>query len=551
MRDRERHEKRVGTVVDGRWRVDALLGWGSTSAVYRATHRNGHRAALKILHRALCADEALRQKFSSEAGIANSIRHRAIVPVNDDGTTEDGCAYLVLDLLEGETLEEIRALNGGRIPLEELAPLVEELMSGLAAVHAAGIIHRDLKPQNVFRTTKGELKLLDFGSARIFDTAPGAVSASGIVKGTPAFMSPEQARGDRAEVDVQSDVWSVGATLFTMLSGEYVHLGRDAHARLLAAASHPARKLGDVAPSIDDRVATVIDRALFRDKSERWPDVRTMRIAFRQAVMTAVPTMRDLSVVASTMMPPPLEEETESIAGSVSVSEPNLVAAQESPLSPSARGGIATPMALTSRIPPPPRTSLRPLDRESEFDLGVAATRGDVSTHAKRGIPPIALLAGASAMAAVLTLVVFFKSGGDASTGHTSAAVETPPSETATPAPSSTGSGFIVIEAPDDPAAIAARKKKELPAWATAPMPAVFKKDKEPATSVPTAATSPAETSTNTVTAATAASDAGPTTAPASTTSTSEEPVKSAPAEPAAAAGSKTSEPAPAETDAK
>ena len=540
MRDRERHEQRVGTVVDAKWRVDALLGWGSTSAVYSATHRNGYRAALKILHRALCADEALLQKFQSEAGIANSIRHRAIVPVNDDGTTEDGCAYLVLDLLEGETLDEIRARKSGRIALEELAPLAEELMSGLAAVHAAGIVHRDLKPQNIFRTTKGELKLLDFGSARIFDAAPGAVSAAGIVKGTPAFMSPEQARGARAEIDAQSDVWSLGATLFTLLSGEYVHLGRDAHARLLAAATQPPRKLGDVAPSVDDRVATVVDRALYPDKSERWPDVQTMRIAFRNAVITAVPTMRDLMVSSNTMAPPPMAEEEEPVsaaAGSVSMSDPSIAIAA---------AGIETPMALASRIPPP-RTSLRPItDRESDSDLNVASTRGDVSALKKKGIPPIALFTGGLAMAAVVLLIAFFRSGGDVSTGHVGASPEAPAKTTAAADPAPEGSGFIVIEAPDDPAAAAAAaKKKELPAWATAPVPAAYKKEKEVATSAAPEATSPGETSTTTLTAATA-KDAGA--APAATTTdapkpTSAEPV---PAEPAVADPAPSAPPPPA-----
>src|SRR4051794_34220128 len=169
MRERERYEKRVGTVVDGRWRVDSLLGWGSTSAVYGATHRNGHRAALKILHQTLCGDREVMERFLREAGIANAIKHRSIVPIRDDGTTEEGCAYLILELLEGDTLDALRDKKTGRIELETLAPIADELMSAISAVHAAGIIHRDLKPQNVFITRSNELKLLDFGTARIFD----------------------------------------------------------------------------------------------------------------------------------------------------------------------------------------------------------------------------------------------------------------------------------------------------------------------------------------------------------------------------------------------
>lgn len=437
MRDRERYEKRVGTVVDGRWRVERLLGLGSTSAVYAATHRNGHRAALKILHRSLCSDTSMLERFLGEAGIANAIKHRAIVPIRDDGTTEDGCTYLVVELLEGDTLEALRERRKGRLEVEELAPIAEELMSALAAVHAAGVVHRDLKPQNVFLTGTGELKLLDFGTARIFDRAAGsAVSAAGMVIGTPAFMSPEQAKGARAEVDAQSDVWSLGAMLFTLLSGEYVHLGRDAHARLLTAASKPARKLADVAPSIDDRVATVIDRALAFAKEERWADVRAMRVAFREAVVASCPTMRDLTVFAAA-----------SLTG-----------------------------ATFSVSPPPLRSVLPPAqvdERASESEIPSVSSTQRIA-RVRTGIPVPALVLGIGAMAAVVMLVAFFVHGGDASTRGAAAGLADPTKVAAAP-PIAPASSFIVIEAPDPPAA--EKKKPSPPAWVTAPAPPRTKKE--------------------------------------------------------------------------
>jgi eukaryotic-like serine/threonine-protein kinase len=358
MREREKYEKRVGSVVDGRWRIDSLLGWGSTSAVYEATHRNGHRAALKILHLSLCSDPVMTERFLREAGIANAIKHRATVPIRDDGMTEEGCAYLVLELLEGETLDARRERRGGRIALEDFAQIFEELMSAISAVHAAGVVHRDLKPQNVFVTKGGELKLLDFGTARIFDRAAGSkLSMQGLVIGTPAFMSPEQAKGARAEVDALSDVWSLGAMIFTLLSGEYVHVGRDAQARLLAAASKHARPLSSVAPSVDDRVAAVVDRALAYEKSERWPDVQAMRIAFRVAVVAAMPTLRDLEVFADVLDGEDLEDET--TPGTLSMSSPSLATA---PVAGPAEGEdadterddlakLATPMASVRPLP--------------------------------------------------------------------------------------------------------------------------------------------------------------------------------------------------------
>ena len=468
MRDCERYEKRVGSVVDSRWRIDSLLGWGSTSAVYAATHRNGHRAALKILHLSLCAEASMTERFLREAGIANAIKHRAIVPINDDGITEEGCAYLVLDLLEGETLDALRERRNGRIPLEELAPIAEELMSAISAVHAAGIVHRDLKPQNVFITSSGQLKLLDFGTARIFDRAVGSqLSVAGLVIGTPAYMSPEQARGSRAEVDAQSDVWSLGAMIFTVLSGDFVHLGRDAHVRLLAAASKPARSLATVAPSVDDRVVTVVDRALAYDKKERWPDVQAMRIAFRDAVVVSMPTVRDLRASEDV-------NEVESSPGTVSLSEPALVMAEavDAPAvdareEPAAPPSLATPMELVVPAVLGAVVEDRPSSSEAP---AVSSTRNLPRVSA--GIPLPALALGLGAMAAVVLLVVFFVAGGDALT-HTpssTAAATSPNAELGAATNEAPASSFMVISAPDDPAAVAPSEPKKNVSWAGKPM---------------------------------------------------------------------------------
>lgn len=271
-------------MIANKWRVDALLGSGSMAAVYAVTHRNGARAALKILHPTLCTDPAVCERFLGEGYLTNSVKHAGIVRVLDDGVTDDGCVFLVMDLLEGRTLETLRQDRGGQIPLPELLDIADKLMDVLHAVHEAGIIHRDLKPQNVFVCDDGSVKLLDFGVARVFDQgAQSKLSVFGLVLGTPSFMSPEQAVGAREQVDHRTDIWSLGATLFTAITGQTVHLGPNIQAKLLAAASAKARSITMVKPDLPPPIAAAIDMALRFRKEDRWQSVDAMQRAFREA----------------------------------------------------------------------------------------------------------------------------------------------------------------------------------------------------------------------------------------------------------------------------
>ncbi len=279
--------KRVGSVVRGKYRVDAFLATGTMGNVYAATHRNGSRVALKILHGQLAEDPSLCERFRREGYFANSIGHPGIVRAIDDDLTEDGCPFLVMELLEGETLEERRRRKGGKLPASWVLPVAESLLEILAAAHAREVVHRDLKPDNVFLTKTGEVKVLDFGVARWNDGKSSSdMTGVGMVLGTPAYMPPEQALGRREEVDAQSDLWAVGATLFVVLSGQSVHAGGDAKAKLIATARTAARPLREAAPEMPRSLAMVVDRALAFHKQERWPDAMAMREALRWARMS-------------------------------------------------------------------------------------------------------------------------------------------------------------------------------------------------------------------------------------------------------------------------
>ena len=281
----QKEDRRIGTIIGGKWRVDKVLGSGSMATVYAVTHRNGVNAALKILHPTLCTDPKVCERFLGEGHLTNQVKHPGIVRVLDDGMTDDGCVFLVMDMLEGTTLETLRQERGGKLGIEETLDIADALMDALHAVHKAGIIHRDLKPQNVFICTNGEVKLLDFGVARVLESSStkNKMSLFGMVLGTPSFMSPEQAVGARDQVDQRTDVYSLGATMFTALTGETVHLGPHVQAKLLAAGTTQARSIGIVKQDLPAPLVNVIDTALRFDKADRWQSVDAFRRALNDA----------------------------------------------------------------------------------------------------------------------------------------------------------------------------------------------------------------------------------------------------------------------------
>ena len=160
-----RAERRIGTTV-GKYRIERILGVGGMACVYLAVHRNGHKVAIKMLHAEVSVDADLRARFVREGYAANAIDHRGVVRVLDDDETEDGSGFLVMELLDGETLAA-RTKRAGRLPVREALALGHQLLDVVAAAHAKGVVHRDIKPENLFVTPDGVLKVLDFGIARM------------------------------------------------------------------------------------------------------------------------------------------------------------------------------------------------------------------------------------------------------------------------------------------------------------------------------------------------------------------------------------------------
>jgi eukaryotic-like serine/threonine-protein kinase len=276
-----RARARVGQVLCGKWRLDALIGVGGMASVYAATHEFGRRAALKILHSSLSQDPMIRDRFLREGYVANQVRHAGAVAVLDLDVTEDGSAFLVMELLHGETLDQ-RWERQGAMRTGEVLAIADQLLDVLAAAHDAGVVHRDLKPENVLVSEDGRIKVLDFGIARLREMRGAELTDSGMLMGTPAFMPPEQMRARWADVDARSDLWAVGALMFSLLSGRHVH-ERDSTADLMiACATEPAPPLAWFA-AVPAEVSRLVDRALAFDRADRWQDARSMQDAVREA----------------------------------------------------------------------------------------------------------------------------------------------------------------------------------------------------------------------------------------------------------------------------
>ena len=283
---RELAEARVGQTLRGKWRLDALVGVGGMASVYAATHRNGYRGAVKIPHRHVAADPTLRLRFLVEARSTNVIRHPGVVAVLDDDESEEGEPFLVMELLEGTTAEEAFR-SSGPFSWEEVLRVAGGLLEALAAAHELGIVHRDIKPDNVFLCNDGRVKILDFGIARTEEGA--SLTQTGATLGTPAYMAPEQAIGQRERIGKATDVWAVGATMFTLLTGRFVHQGASINETLILAATCKAPSIGTLRP-LPPGVTSLIDKALSFEPEHRFQDAGAMLAALRrvQAVPSSV-----------------------------------------------------------------------------------------------------------------------------------------------------------------------------------------------------------------------------------------------------------------------
>jgi hypothetical protein len=278
---------RLGQTLRGKYRLERLLGVGGMAAVYAGVHRNGRPVAVKLLHPELTLHEGIRDRFLREGQVANAVGHPGAVAVLDDDLAEDGAAFLVMELLDGATIESLSERSPLTVPA--VCSVGLQVLEVLEAAHERGVVHRDIKPANLFAMRDGTVKILDFGIARLRE--PGAASATqtGLMLGTPAFMAPEQALGRMSQIDARTDLWALGATLFTLISGRAVHEAESVQEALVKAATEPARSLGAVAPETPAWLIVVVDKALSFEQSARFATAREMHAALSANARDATP----------------------------------------------------------------------------------------------------------------------------------------------------------------------------------------------------------------------------------------------------------------------
>jgi tRNA A-37 threonylcarbamoyl transferase component Bud32 len=269
----------VGMQLSGRYRLDAQIGAGGMSTVYRAFDMNlERRVAIKLLHREMQEDSDQLERFRREARAVAQLSHPHIVGVIDAGEDANR-PYIVFEYVEGDTLKD-RIRRMGRLPVDESLAYAIEIARALGSAHAHDIVHRDVKPQNVLLDPEGSAKVTDFGIAR--SLRDDGLTADGRVLGTTDYVSPEQALGH--DVDGQSDIYSLGVVLFEMLTGDVPFHGEN---QIAVAMKHVREDLPDIQllrPEVSATTAAVLDRMTDKDLAHRYPDVPALIADLEEAL---------------------------------------------------------------------------------------------------------------------------------------------------------------------------------------------------------------------------------------------------------------------------
>jgi len=270
----------IGTTVS-HYKILEKIGGGGMGVVYRARDLKLDRfVALKFLPPELTLDPEAKGRFVHEAKAASALQHTNICTIHDIDETDDGSLYIVMDCYEGESLTS--RIATGPMQVKGAVDVALQVASGLSKAHEKGIVHRDIKPGNVFITTDGTVKILDFGLAKLAG-GQTRLTRPGSTVGTAAYMSPEQAQG--MDVDERTDIWSVGVVLYEMLTGKLPFRGEHEAALLYSIVHEEPQGLVSVRADVPRSVAAIIEKALQKECSRRYQSMKQMVSDLKSALV--------------------------------------------------------------------------------------------------------------------------------------------------------------------------------------------------------------------------------------------------------------------------
>jgi serine/threonine-protein kinase len=275
-----------GTVIGDKYKLNHLIGVGGMGAVYHATQVDlGRKVAIKFLHPQFCADHSVIERFQREAQLAASIGHDNICEVTDIGTNDDGTPYLVMPVLKGRSLSDV--LKSVTLGYARICDIMGQVLYALEAAHVTGVVHRDLKPDNIFISQVGDrkdfVKLLDFGVSKVMESDKvKALTTTGTVLGTPAYMSPEQARGDR-DVDHRMDIYAAGVIMYEALTGKRPYDGKSYSEIIIKIVTEPYLNPRRIDPEIPKVLEKIVVKAMAKEPPERYANAKEMAQAIEKA----------------------------------------------------------------------------------------------------------------------------------------------------------------------------------------------------------------------------------------------------------------------------
>ncbi len=273
----------LGATLSGRYLVTRKVGQGGMGAVYEATHTLiGKRVAVKVLLEKYAQREAIVKRLKQEAQLASSIGNEHIIDITDFGNTEDGRTFVVMEYLEGESMAECLARES-MLPEQRILRIAQQAASALAAAHAKGVVHRDIKPENIFLLKRKEMdfvKVVDFGiskSLRATDEQEEQVrlTQTGMVLGTPLYMSPEQARGDE-DLDHRVDVYALGVIMYEAATGRVPFSGNNDRAVISQVLNEEPTPVREVRPELSEEFEAIVSRAMAKERGDRYTSATDM-----------------------------------------------------------------------------------------------------------------------------------------------------------------------------------------------------------------------------------------------------------------------------------